>query len=99
MTVPKAAGETTITGRGQVSLPAQSMRDLGWARGDRLIVETLGRDMIVLIRRPVSWTDEFAGRLSDVFGTPEESSRFLAGERESWERGGEPADEGNDQVA
>ncbi len=82
--VLRIAGETTITGRNQVSLPSKSMRDLGWQRGDRIIVETLGDDIIVLMRRPTRWADAFAGRLTDVFGTHEETLRWIYEERENW---------------
>ena len=34
----KAVGETTLTGKNQVSLPAQGIRELGWQRGDKLLV-------------------------------------------------------------
>lgn len=82
---PAVAGETTITGKNQVSLPAQAVRTLGWTRGDRLVVEVLGENMVVLIKRPQHWTDELAGRLTGVFGTHEETLRHLERERLSWE--------------
>lgn len=82
--VPRLAGETTLTGKNQVSLPAKSMRELGWERGDRLIVEILGDDMLLLIRRPQRWTEAFAGRLAHVFGTHEETIQWLDEERDSW---------------
>ena len=40
--------------------------------------------MIVLLRRPESWTDAFAGRMGHVFGTHEEALRYLAAERQDW---------------
>lgn len=82
--VPQIAGETTITGKNQVSLPAKSIRELGWERGDHLIVEILGDDMLVLIRRPERWADAFAGRLTHVFGTHEENVQWLENERSAW---------------
>ncbi|MDO8691781.1 MAG: AbrB/MazE/SpoVT family DNA-binding domain-containing protein [Dehalococcoidia bacterium] len=81
---PQIAGETTITGKNQVSLPSKSIRELGWERGDRLIVEILGGDMLVLVRHPAHWTQAFAGRLTDVFGTHEETIQWLDRERNSW---------------
>jgi len=83
--VPRLAGETTITGKNQVSLPAKSIRELGWERGDRLIVEILGDDTVLLIRRPEDWTEAFAGRLGHVFGTHEETIQWLNQERASWD--------------
>lgn len=77
-------GETTLTGKNQVSLPANGVRELGWERGDRLLIETVGGEMMVLLRRPASWTEFFAGKLSHVFGTHEENLAWLEEERRSW---------------
>lgn len=85
--VPTVVGETTITGRNQVSLPARGMRELGWNRGDRLVVQILDDDTLVLVRRPERWAEAFAGRLGHVFGDHEDTIRWLEGERASWERG------------
>jgi AbrB family looped-hinge helix DNA binding protein len=81
----RTVGETTLTGRNQISLPASVVRQLGWKRGDRLLVETIGDDVMILIRRPVDWVEALAGKLTDVFGTHEENLAWLAGERQSWE--------------
>lgn len=83
---PRLVGETTITGKNQVSLPAEGLRQLGWKRGDHLLAEVLGEDALLLVRRPERWTDAFAGRLTDVFGTHEETLRWLEEERNAWER-------------
>ena len=85
MTRIHLVGETTITGKNQVSLPANGVRELGWERGDSLLVETIGGEIMVLLRRPASWTEFFAGKLSDVFGTHEENLAWLAEERQSWD--------------
>ncbi|TAK22684.1 MAG: hypothetical protein EPO26_10485 [Chloroflexota bacterium] len=79
-----AMGETTITGRGQVTLPARGLRSLDWHAGDRLLVQRLAPDVVVLVRRPESWTDTYAGRLTDVFGDHESVAEYLRGERASW---------------
>lgn len=84
MVTVQTAGETTLTGKNQVSLPASGVRQLGWKRGDRLLVETVGSEMLVLIRRPDDWVEALAGKLSDVFGTHEENLAWLADERRSW---------------
>ena len=86
MNQPKLVGTTTITGKNQISLPANGMRALGWERGDQLLVEVLGEDMLVLVRRPQSWADRFSGQMGDVFGTHEDTLRYLDEERRSWER-------------
>jgi bifunctional DNA-binding transcriptional regulator/antitoxin component of YhaV-PrlF toxin-antitoxin module len=83
--VVSTVGETTITGKNQVSLPAQGTRRLGWERGDRLIVQLLGEDVMILRRRPANWAEAYAGKLGHVFGSHEETLRFLEEERASWE--------------
>ena len=85
MKTPTIVGETTITGRNQVSLPAKGMRELGWSRGDRLLVEVFGEDILVLVRRPERWTEAFSGRLAGVYGTHEENIRWLEEERAGWQ--------------
>jgi bifunctional DNA-binding transcriptional regulator/antitoxin component of YhaV-PrlF toxin-antitoxin module len=83
--LPMIAGETTITGKNQISLPARAVRALGWERGDRLLVEVFGQDMLLLMKRPDSWTDALAGTLTGVFGAHTEVLRYLDEERRSWE--------------
>ena len=83
--LPETVGETTITGKSQVSLPAQGLRQLGWERGDRLIVQTLSDNTLLLMRRPTSWTAAFSGKMGDVFGDHEDTMRFLKEERRGWE--------------
>ena len=78
-------GETRLTSKNQVSLPAQGVRELGWERGDVLIVEVFGGDAMLLMRRPTNWAEAFGGRLGDVFGDHEDTLRYLQEEREGWE--------------
>ena len=78
-------GETTITGRGQITLPAQGLRTMEWQKGDHLLVERLAPDIVMLIRRPASWTDSYAGRLTDVFGRHDDVLEYVRGERASWD--------------
>jgi len=92
----KAVGETTLTGKNQVSLPVQGLRELGWEKGDSLLVEVLNHDVMLLMRRPKSWTETFAGQLGYVFGTHDDTLRWIDDERRSWdqeepEHGDEPA--------
>src|SRR5438477_12171607 len=84
VTLPEPVGETTITGKNQISLPAEAVRRLGWQKGDRIIVKIQGYRMI-LWRRPASWTEYFAGKMGDVFGDHDDTIRFLEEERRSWE--------------
>jgi bifunctional DNA-binding transcriptional regulator/antitoxin component of YhaV-PrlF toxin-antitoxin module len=78
-------GETTITGRNQVTLPARATRIMGWDRGDHLLVGRVQDDILLLMRRPENWVDAFAGRLSHVFGSHEETRAYLERERASWD--------------
>lgn len=78
-------GETTITGKNQVSLPAQGLRRLGWEKGDHLIVQVLNANTMVLMRRPTNWTEAFAGKMSDVFGDHEDTMRLIDEGRRDWE--------------
>jgi AbrB family looped-hinge helix DNA binding protein len=84
MATVHTVGETTLTGKNQISLPASGVRQLGWERGDRLLVETVGNDTIVLIRRPDDWVEAYAGKLTDVFGTHEENLAWIEAERRAW---------------
>jgi len=78
-------GETTITGRGQVTLPARGLREMAWRRGDHLLVQKLGPDVVLLVRRPANWTESFAGRLTEVFGDHDAVLRYVQGERAAWD--------------
>ena len=86
--IPERVGETTITGKNQISLPAKGMRQLGWEKGDHLIVQAVGKDYMILMRRPKDpedWIAAYAGKLTGVFGTHEEVLRYLGEERASWD--------------
>jgi bifunctional DNA-binding transcriptional regulator/antitoxin component of YhaV-PrlF toxin-antitoxin module len=87
------AGETTITGKNQVSLPARGVRQLGWERGDRLLVHVLSHDILLLTRKPENPAEHFAGKLGHVFGTHDETMRFLEEERASWTPEADPLPE------
>ena len=81
----RSMGETRITGKNQISLPAQGLRELGWVRGDHLFVQIVGKDMLILMRQPQDWAAAFSGQMGDVFGDHEETLRYLDDERRSWE--------------
>ncbi len=80
-------GDTTITGKNQVSIPVRGMRALGWQKGDQLIVEVAEGDLLVLLRRPARWADAFAGKLGEVFGGHDDTLAYLDEERQSWNEG------------
>jgi bifunctional DNA-binding transcriptional regulator/antitoxin component of YhaV-PrlF toxin-antitoxin module len=81
----KLLGEVTISGRGVVNLPARALRRTGWQRGDRLYVELLDDEVVILSKRPTDIAAAFAGRLTHLFPDPDDTRRFLEGERASWE--------------
>ncbi len=83
--IPRVVGKTTITGRNQITLPAEGLRELGWERGDRLVVETVGEDTLVIRRLPENPAEYFAGKLTGVYGDHEEVLRYLDEERRSWD--------------
>jgi bifunctional DNA-binding transcriptional regulator/antitoxin component of YhaV-PrlF toxin-antitoxin module len=84
--VARPVGATKITGKNQVSLPSRSLRELGWQRGDQLVVQIIGENMLLLLRQPQDWVAEFSGKMGDVFGDHEDTLRYLDEERRSWER-------------
>jgi bifunctional DNA-binding transcriptional regulator/antitoxin component of YhaV-PrlF toxin-antitoxin module len=79
---PEIVGQTTLTGKNQVSLPARAVKLLEWNKGDQLSVHVVGDDMVLLLRPPKDW----AGQFGDVFGTHEENLTWLEEERASWDR-------------
>lgn len=73
---------TTLTRKGQVTIPTEIRRALGLVEGDHLIVEVYGTSIV--LRRSDSIVDETAGRLSDFAArrSPDEGEP----EREAFER-------------
>ena len=88
MKIPKLQwfGEVTVGDRGIVSLPEGALHATGWEPGDKLFVQQIGDDTIVLTRRPENMAEAFAGRFSHLYPDPEDTRRFLAEERASWTR-------------
>ena len=85
MSTDEMIGETRITGRGQISLPARGLKALAWRKGDRLLVGRLGNDALLLMRRPTNWADAFAGKLTHVFGDTESTVALIRTERATWD--------------
>lgn len=83
--IPRKVGATKITAKNQITLPAEALRQLGWERGDELVVWAVGCETVRLTRRPESYADHFLGKMGDVFGDHEEVLRFLDEERRAWE--------------
>lgn len=93
--LPEKVGEVKITGKRQITLPAEAVRSLGWEKGDTLIVEIV-EDPIIhdreirLWRKPESYAQYFAGKLGHIYGTHEENLAYLDEERRSWDEDEEP---------
>jgi len=60
------------------------VRSLGWERGDHILVQVIQGDKLILMRRPTSWADAFAGKLGHVFGSQDDTIAYLEEERQSW---------------
>jgi len=71
---------TTVSGKGQVTLPAQMLRDLGVLPGTKLLVVPV-RDGMLLLRREGSLADTLAGATGGIYGDVEE---YVRGERDTW---------------
>ena len=82
----RTVGEVVITGKNQITLPVAATRAAHWERGDRLLVMLLEGDMVLLMRKPTDWAQTFAGALTEVFGSNEETRAYLERERASWDQ-------------
>jgi AbrB family looped-hinge helix DNA binding protein len=77
-------GEAKISARGAVNLPARALREIGWKHGDHVVVEIVDEERIILSRRPDDIVEHFAGSLTHLYPSPEDTQRFLDEERASW---------------
>lgn len=75
-------GEVKITGKNQLTLPAEAVRELGWKRGDHITVQILNDELV--LRRQPDWVEE-AGRLTGIFGTHEDTIKYLEELRREWD--------------
>jgi AbrB family looped-hinge helix DNA binding protein len=71
---------TTVSSKGQVTIPAALLRELRLEAGTQLLVVPV-RDGVMLVRRPESAADALAGSVRDVYGDPQE---YVDAERTSW---------------
>lgn len=71
---------TTVSSKGQVTIPAALLRELNLQPGTTLLVVPV-RGGVMLVRRPESAPDELAGSVPDVYGDAHE---FVEAERGSW---------------
>ncbi|MGH3909020.1 MAG: AbrB/MazE/SpoVT family DNA-binding domain-containing protein [Pseudonocardiaceae bacterium] len=71
---------TTVSSKGQVTIPAALLRELHLQAGTQLLVVPV-RDGVLLVRRPDSAADELAGSVGDVYGDARE---YVDAERGTW---------------
>jgi len=71
---------TTVSSKGQVTIPAALVRELDLQPGTQLLVVPV-RDGVMLVRRPDSAADALAGSVRDVYGDAQE---YVDAERASW---------------
>lgn len=76
--------EIVLTNKNRVSLPAESLRELGWQPGEPLMVTVMGNEMLVLSRPAETWTAFYSGKMGDVWGDHDDSMRYLDEELASW---------------
>ena len=78
----------TLSGKNQLTLPIDIVRTLGLKPGDKLIVQLVD-DQVVLLPKPEDWAQYFMGSTKGLYGTKEEIDEYIAesrggGEREEW---------------
>lgn len=71
---------TTVSSKGQVTIPAAVLRDLRVAPGTRLLVVPLV-DGVLLLRQPESLATTLAGSTGGIYGDVDE---YVRAERTSW---------------
>lgn len=71
---------TTVSSKGQVTIPAALLRELHLQPGTTLLVVPV-RDGVMLVRRPDSAADELAGSVRNVYGDAHE---YVEAERGTW---------------
>ncbi len=71
---------TTVSSKGQVTIPAALLRELHLQPGTTLLVVPVGNG-VMLVPRPDSAADELAGSVRDVYGDARE---YVEAERGTW---------------
>ena len=71
---------TTVSSKGQVTIPAEFVRALGIEPGAKLMVVPVEGGLMLLLR-PESLAEELAGSVSDVYG---DAAEYLEAERGEW---------------
>ena len=85
MTVLQRAAEVTVGGEGEIILPPDILRQLGWPEGTRLMVSAMDPDTLIVARWPESPAQYFAGKLGHLFGDHDEIMAYLEELRGEWD--------------
>lgn len=70
--------EVRLSSKHQIVIPRESREVLGLKAGDRLLVVTIG-EQVILLRKPVRHAEATAGLARGLY-----PKRYLASERRSW---------------
>jgi bifunctional DNA-binding transcriptional regulator/antitoxin component of YhaV-PrlF toxin-antitoxin module len=92
MTVLQRAAEATLSGEGEITVPPEILRQLGWPAGTRLMVSAMDPDTLIIARRPENPAQYFAGKLGHLFGDHDEIMAHLEDLRGEWEEDGSRGD-------
>lgn len=71
---------TTISSKGQVTIPASLLRELQLSPGQKLLVVPV-HDGVMLLRQPDSLAEALAGATDGLYGDPD---AYVRAERASW---------------
>jgi AbrB family looped-hinge helix DNA binding protein len=71
---------TTVSSKGQVTIPAALLRELHLQPGTTLLVVPV-RNGVMLVPRPDSAADELAGSVRGIFG---DVRKYVEAERGTW---------------
>jgi AbrB family looped-hinge helix DNA binding protein len=71
---------TTVSSKGQVTIPAALLRELHLQPGTTLLVVPV-RNGVMLVARPDSAADELAGSVRGIFG---DVRKYVEAERGTW---------------
>jgi AbrB family looped-hinge helix DNA binding protein len=72
---------TTVSSKGQITIPADLIRRLNLTPGSKLLVVPV-EGGVLLLRRPDSLADSLAGSVSGVFG---DARDYVEHERSAWD--------------
>ncbi len=76
---------TTISSKNQITLPADIVRRLGLKAGDKLAVELIDGEVLI-VPEPTSWVAWGQGIAAGLYGGTKESvDRYVAEERAGWD--------------